>query len=564
MSSAAYNSTIFINNKVYFNQWQHILTCDHCKGFLVNPRNCTNCKKTFCYNCMKSSDVRENMKVLCPDKGCGSIFIRDAHQDTLQKLEKLNISCYMCSNEVKYTEIVDHVLLTCEKLKIQCFNPGCEQKIAKYHMDAHLLSCDFGITNCEECGQNTLRNQLNKIIDSKRNTINEKNTEIGQLSQEITNLKDTLESVKNENANLKKENEKLRESEESKESLQIKINKLKVKKKSKVLSEVISDMLQSIDNNIEKINPSNVVLTVTTIIKTTGKFLNEKEVKFIFSKLLSYHKKEFIERVSYSIETLIGTILETHSELFNTKKDLTHEFVSTFLKVYPLENNSTDLEVIKGLNVLIEVVRNLGEFITDIFFSDMVKIPLRLVQHKNPTIRSLCFTVLEALAIHSETDFNKYINDVLNALIAAVNYSSDGQDKQVWAHTKDDAISGMGSIIYMRHTNLDVNFWIPQWLSYFSLESDIILKKSYGFLCRFLVSEKSEVLYGTNCQNLPTIIKILSKIYNTKKIPVVSKKNIETFFKKIKDDVSLHEYVKLAKENFEAKNLEVLLPISFP
>jgi hypothetical protein len=56
--------------------------------------------------------------------------------------------------KVNYQDLVNHINITCVKNKIQCdnANQGCTELIARDEMQEHILNCEFGIIQCEECG----------------------------------------------------------------------------------------------------------------------------------------------------------------------------------------------------------------------------------------------------------------------------------------------------------------------------------------------------------------------------------------------------------------------------
>jgi FtsZ-binding cell division protein ZapB len=204
MTELDFNSRDLIKNHEYFSEFDNILTCTICLGFLVNPLECTKCQTTYCKDCIESWDGK------CP-KRCGSQLYVKPHRNTLQMLEKLVIKCYRCPKFLNYKQLVDHKENKCDKIKIKCTNPGCTEEIQKDKLEDHLLNCEFGETECEECGRNTIKKNLKKIIDSNRKRINEKNTQIIKYFREISKLKETKENLEEENESLKEEISSLKE-----------------------------------------------------------------------------------------------------------------------------------------------------------------------------------------------------------------------------------------------------------------------------------------------------------------------------------------------------------------
>ena len=179
MEDSSFNSLDFITNKEILNDFDNILTCTFCTGFLFNPKECASCRNSFCSECLRSWEANKGGNSLCPMKCKNSIFI-NASKGTLGILEKLVIRCFRCSISLNYSALDNHVKNSCEKLKIPCINEGCYEKIAKDSMEAHYLICEYGTTQCEECGQSTIRKNLkNSLVDRK--IIDQKNKEIDNL-----------------------------------------------------------------------------------------------------------------------------------------------------------------------------------------------------------------------------------------------------------------------------------------------------------------------------------------------------------------------------------------------
>jgi hypothetical protein len=596
-----FNSTELIKNKEFFNQLDNILICTFCHGFLVNPRECSGCQISFCNDCIKSWDDNKKNNYSCPMRCEKNIFVKP-HRNTVQMLEKLEIKCFRCSKYVNYNELEDHVENQCEKLKIDCSHTGCTEKISKHSIADHLRTCEYGVTECEECGQNTIRKNIKKIIDSNRKMIKEKDIEIGKHSNEIYNLKQNIEiykkeienfkqynetlkkqyddlkgsneSLLNENENLKKTKEimliKEKESVEiSKQSIQNKIENLN-KKNALIQRKVIKKMLEVIDEDevqFKSIDPIPNVMN--EILNLSGVFLKEYDFKILFKKLLLNHNKVCNDDSLNSIELVIRTMFKTHRKLFDNNKSLTLDVVGKFIDVYPLNSNSRDDKIIKGLRVLIKILKFLRQDTTDMYFNKILKNLPTFLEKKEPKLRKLTCKILKIFEVHPVSEFNLYINDNLKALNTAINYSSEGQEKDEWADAKDYTIAAMGNVIYHRYNNLDVNIWIPQWFSFFTLDLDLKQTKSYSTLCDFLSDylnleeHVSKVLFGNNRENFPKILRLVANFYESKYSTDELNYEIRIIFDHITNDPSLQEFVRLAKENCEPKILEKL-KILFP
>jgi hypothetical protein len=578
-----YNSTEYIINQEFFLNYGNILTCIICHGFLVNPRECSGCQNTFCKICLESCDDKNMNRLLCPMKCKQNIFV-NAHKRILQMLETLEIKCFRCCKYFNYNQLEDHVEYHCEKLKFECSYSGCTEKIPKDSIADHLQTCEYGITECEECRSSTMRKNLKKIIETNRKMIREKNTEIAKNFKEIYNLKESNENISVTIDTLQKEIENQIESIEilQKENANLKEEMSSIK--GKVTYEIISQMFGDFDREIEVcpnkkidvISFGPVLNTIDTIILNSKMFLNVNEINLLFGKLLVYHNKIDKKETLENIERVMKSICKTHKEFFKTNKELeTLDVFGKFIKEYfirgALENNAVNLEF-KKLRVLNLFINYIEYNFLDKYWNDIKEILLKFLKENIPTVRKFSCSLLKIFVTKTGyKDLDLYINDILNALVNAINYISDGQYKNEWEDARDNAIAVMGYIIYWYHEkcNLNGNVWMTTWLSFFTFDLDLGQTKSYLTLCHFLSyyldsgDDYSKVLFGNNMENFPKIITLLANIFNTKNSTNEIDDDINSILKNIKDDPNLQEYVRLAKENCKFKILEKL-QIHFP
>lgn len=202
-----FNSTEYINNQDFYLQNDNLITCCICHGFLVNPLECLKCQTAFCKDCLNSWGDNNKTNPLCPFR-CGGKNFTKPHKNTLQQLDKLIIKCFKCSKLVNYNKIESHIEKDCDKIMIECPNQGCTEKMTKALLEEHSLICDYGNTECEECGHTTIRKNKIKLIEMSRKKIYEKNKELGMFCREISELKDKIEEVEKDRQKLRKNSEK--------------------------------------------------------------------------------------------------------------------------------------------------------------------------------------------------------------------------------------------------------------------------------------------------------------------------------------------------------------------
>ena len=372
----------------------------------------------------------------------------------------------------------------------------------------------------------------------------------------------------------------------------------------------VSELVQALEKETDNSIIATFLDNIGGIVEKTGMFLMTNEINILFGKLLDVFNKveknrlgllnkkdqveeeinkekecgqdkiysddenesddgivDELERDIGEIEEVLVSIADVMGSLFNTHKELTLDVVGKLLHEYLpryFEEKSSTFEKKMGLFILDDMVEFLGQNLLDKIWTDIAKILLRFPESKETELRQASCYGIGEFAKHTVKDFNLYVSDCLAALNAAINVSSDGQDEEEWGHARDNAISAVGKIIKFQHANIDVSVWIPNWLSYLPLRFDPQeAKAQHELLCEILVSDNSMLVLGNNNENLPKIIRILAKVYDTKYCTDETNAHILTVFNNIKSNSALHEFVRLAKENCEAKILKKLV-IHFP
>lgn len=591
----SYNKTEHLSkdddNQNFFNEVGKFLTCQKCKGIVIDPRECSVCRTSYCFECFDRKEANKRIKITCPNN-CKNTLVLPASELFIRNLTKLRMNCQRCKKEINCNELEQHERKTCEKRMIQCNNQGCIQEFEYDFKFAHHSVCEFALIKCEECGQGTLRK-------NKKNLNEERNNELHNYFSEIVNLKDRLKIKENEN-NLLIMSKDILENEIKKLQQEILItkefndksdkrkgidlfdkfdkqlikqetlcdqeNSIQIKFEEKIedfVPRIISEMFQIIKNGKNPVimNPIlDILNNMDIILKKTGQFLDYEQIKSFFKKLLTYHKEKFEK--DHPVEKLITTIFETHRELFESDEELTFDILYIFFEHYSFENYIIEEEINRGIKILIIIFSQLGK-IGKIFShpendkymykEKIMKILLSLIKYDNPSYIINSCILLKNIQNQNYPDFKLYTNEILNAIINKISYSFDYiknlwqivsknrmnsiLKKQIkdWESAKDESICLMGNIIYYQNTLLELRKWVPIFMSYFPLDSRIRQNESYKLLCRLLVSENSKVFLGNNNEYLEKVYKILDFVYGHLNIfdtPTSQsiKKNIETFF----------------------------------
>ncbi len=101
MESSSFNYIDLIKNKEILNDFDNTLTCKFCARFLFQPRECSECRKSFCSIFLKNCEVNKRDNSLCPMKCKNNIFI-NASKPILSIFEKILIRGFRCSNIINY------------------------------------------------------------------------------------------------------------------------------------------------------------------------------------------------------------------------------------------------------------------------------------------------------------------------------------------------------------------------------------------------------------------------------------------------------------------------------
>lgn len=335
------------------------------------------------------------------------------------------------------------------------------------------------------------------------------------------------------------------------------------------------------------------------IVEKTGVFLTIPEINLLFGKLLEnfdkveksrltlLHKKEKveeelikekengmdkidsddeeededdivgeIEKDIEDIEEVLTSIADVMGSLFSTHKELSLEIVDKLLQdLLPkyFEEKSSNFEKKMGLFILDDMIEFLGQTLLEKIWPNIHTITVGYTDHKATELRqAACYGVGE-FAKHTVKDYNLYANDALNALSKALDINSDGEDDEEWGHARDNAIASLGKIIKFQHNSIDVNNIILKWLNLLPLKYDAKeAANQHDFLCDVVISN-SQLVVGENNSNLPRIIRILAKVYDSKNSNDEVDKKILQIFEGIKTNPSLHECVRQAKELVDDK-----------
>lgn len=107
------NLSDYINEKTVikdeqFNSIKDYIICQICKDIIIIPIKCSNCKNSFCRNCIEMWDIRNKD---CPFRCRNPNYKKDI--DLEEDLSKLKFECKKCQDIINYKDIVGHFYSKC-------------------------------------------------------------------------------------------------------------------------------------------------------------------------------------------------------------------------------------------------------------------------------------------------------------------------------------------------------------------------------------------------------------------------------------------------------------------
>ena len=238
------------------------------------------------------------------------------------------------------------------------------------------------------------------------------------------------------------------------------------------------------------------------------------------------------------IENVLTSFSEFFGVLFDTHKRYTLEFVDKIIKEYLpkyFKDNSSNFE--KNLGVLL--VGDMAEFLQqDIIpniWDDICSLLIKYANHADDEVRNSACYGLGAFAQCTKNNFEKYYKNIITVLISAINLPIDKnlpkEDKNTKEFAKDNGVSALGKILKYHGNELgsDYEQIFDIWINNLPIKQD----DGEGlfnnqFLMDILMKEQNKVL-GNNNKNLPQIIVILAKAYNSEMSDELLDTNIEQF-----------------------------------
>lgn len=112
-----------------------LLDCVLCKNVMIDPRECSKCRKGFCKKCIDNyinQLIEGDYQVCCPNCSSPNFKLVDPHPLLARQLTKIQAGCENaeqgCTKVINYSNLAAHQA-ECDYAMIKCANYGCEAEM---------------------------------------------------------------------------------------------------------------------------------------------------------------------------------------------------------------------------------------------------------------------------------------------------------------------------------------------------------------------------------------------------------------------------------------------------
>ncbi len=259
---------------------------------------------------------------------------------------------------------------------------------------------------------------------------------------------------------------------------------------------------------------------------------------------------EGAEDIITSFSDAIGSLFKTHKEY---SMEIAQKMVTDVLPKY-FNEEASNFEKKMGLFIMDDMVEFLGQELLGQIWPDISKTLMTYVDNPSCEIRQAASYGLGEFIKHTNTDYKNYAEEILKVLYRGLQVSDDGANKDEFASAQDNIVTALGKLIKHRgkeYSNLKEI--IQKWLNNLPIKGDISESPGQHDLLCDIVMKMPDMIFGENNSNVPKIIRILCKIYDSKYSNKDVDKKIKTIIEGIKQNSALLALVPQAKENASKK-----------
>ncbi len=326
-------------------------------------------------------------------------------------------------------------------------------------------------------------------------------------------------------------------------------------KAKKYIQEVLTASEKEFDNGTLKVYLENMA----NLVEITGVFLSTPELNNFFSKIMELFDKTEKKRLElvaeqkkvleapvtkeeainsddeddeddpnkdYNIEIQdIEEVQEFTSELigklFKTHKELTMEIVNTITSnILPkyFRDSASNFEIKMGLFIVDDLIEFLGQDLLQNIWDNLAKLVISFNTHSSMEIRRAASYGVGMFAQFTKNNFAKYSADCINCLVSGLYFQkNEHDDEDEFYGAIDNACASLGKIIKHQTNSLEIAKLIPKWLEHLPIVYDTEESEEQHLMLCQIVNNQSNLVIGENFENLPKVLKIFARIYNTKK-----------------------------------------------
>lgn len=249
---------------------------------------------------------------------------------------------------------------------------------------------------------------------------------------------------------------------------------------------------------------------------------------------------EEVEDVLVSIADIMGSMFKTHKEL---TLDVVQSLVNELLPKY-FSTTASSFENKMGLYIIDDIIEFLGQNLVGHLWNDLAKILITYADDKEPALRQAAVYGIGEFSVNTTKDFSLYVSQLLEAIDKALRHSSDGQNKHQWEAARDNAVGAIGKIIKYQSSSVgDIRSLIKAWVDHLPITHDDVEGQKIHKIFVELLQNNADIVIGAEKENLPKVIRIIGKIYDTKFVEDQTNEDLKKIIANIKSNPQLNGFI---------------------
>ena len=259
---------------------------------------------------------------------------------------------------------------------------------------------------------------------------------------------------------------------------------------------------------------------------------------------------EGVEDIITAFSDAIGALFKTHKEF---SMEIAKKMISDVLPKY-FQQNASNFEKKMGLFIMDDMVEFLGQELLDQIWPDIAKTLITYVDNHSCEIRQAASYGLGEFIKHTNVGYNKYAEEILKILYKGLEINSDGENSDEYQSAQDNIVTALGKLIKFRGNEYpNLKEIISKWLYNLPIQGDISESPGQHDLLCDIVMNSPDMIFGDKNDNVPKIIRILCKVYDSKYSNKDVNEKIKKIIEGIKKNGDLMACIPKAKENASKK-----------